>query len=437
MFVQPLSPFSNLFLGRSGRFGVVLSTVLRTFSAAKKDPSKGFRGCIVTDCMVDPCTPEPSVVIVGAGIAGLSVAQRLSQCGLSNFVVLEATDRPGGRIHSCWFGDVVAEMGAQHIHGACVNNPVFTLAAQEGLLKPPLKRTNSSKGIYLTSDGRAADHTTAMVAHHVFDQIQREALSLFAMRRGKEHGSLFDFFSLRIQQELQNFPEDQRYKVCRILYGLTHRIRMKVGEDLSKVSADNYGSFIGLPGGNVQIPLGFVGVLSPLLKELTSCNVKFNKPVELIRWDTVREKKDGSPRAIVQCCDGEEYCADYVVITVSLGVLKEHAEEMFFPLLPANKMDAIQNLGYGNINKVYLDYDKPFWVWSEGGMKFAWSPDELIHGSNWTKGLVSVEEVVNSKHVLCAFICGPESIVVEHCSDEEVANGLYRYFTNVNTLRKA
>lgn len=43
--------------------------------------------------MVDPCKPEPSIVIIGAGIAGLSVAQRLSQCGLSKFVVLEATDR--------------------------------------------------------------------------------------------------------------------------------------------------------------------------------------------------------------------------------------------------------------------------------------------------------------------------------------------------------
>ena len=36
---------------------------------------------------------EPSVVIIGAGIAGLSVAQRLAQCGLSKFTVLEATDR--------------------------------------------------------------------------------------------------------------------------------------------------------------------------------------------------------------------------------------------------------------------------------------------------------------------------------------------------------
>lgn len=43
--------------------------------------------------MVDPCKPEPTVVIVGAGIAGLSAAHRLQQCGIGNFTILEATDR--------------------------------------------------------------------------------------------------------------------------------------------------------------------------------------------------------------------------------------------------------------------------------------------------------------------------------------------------------
>lgn len=43
--------------------------------------------------MLDPCKPEPTVVIVGAGMAGLSAAHRLAQCGLQNFTILEATDR--------------------------------------------------------------------------------------------------------------------------------------------------------------------------------------------------------------------------------------------------------------------------------------------------------------------------------------------------------
>ena len=96
---------------------------------------------------MDPCQPEPSVVIVGAGMAGLSAAARLIQCGLKKVTILEATDRPGGRIHSCWLGDRVAEMGAQWIEGGCVANPVFTLAAQEGLLKAPLQRNSNDQVI--------------------------------------------------------------------------------------------------------------------------------------------------------------------------------------------------------------------------------------------------------------------------------------------------
>lgn len=52
-----------------------------------------FDSCQLDPCMLDPCNPEPTVVIIGAGMAGLSVAHRLSQCGLKNFTILEATDR--------------------------------------------------------------------------------------------------------------------------------------------------------------------------------------------------------------------------------------------------------------------------------------------------------------------------------------------------------
>lgn len=59
----------------------------------KKSKKGGLEVCTISDCMIDPSKPEPSVVIVGAGIAGLSAAQRLVQRGISNFTILEATDR--------------------------------------------------------------------------------------------------------------------------------------------------------------------------------------------------------------------------------------------------------------------------------------------------------------------------------------------------------
>lgn len=62
--------------------------------------------------------------------------------------------------------------------------------------------------------------------------------------------------------------------------------------------------------------------------------------------------------------------ADLVLCTLTLGVLKvsisplsENQENVvkFYPPLPDWKQQAIQRLGFGNLNKVVLCFDKIFW----------------------------------------------------------------------------
>ncbi|KAJ4443562.1 hypothetical protein ANN_05235 [Periplaneta americana] len=375
-------------------------------------------------CIVDPRKPEPCVVIVGAGIAGLSAAHRLVQCGVKTVSVLEATDRLGGRIHSCWIGDVVAEMGAQYIEGGCIANSIFTLASQEGLLKSPLQRQDLSRGLFCTSDGRALDSSLSITACHIFQQIERQATALFSTEGcGNDHGSLQNFMTIRIQQELLKFPEVERYDAARIMYGMSNCVRCRCGDDLSLISADNFGSFVEIPGGNIRVPLGFVGVLAPLLRDLPDDIIHYKKPVENIQWDLLNSK---SPRVIVKCCDGEEFPADYVIVTVSLGVLKAQAEKLFCPTLTYEKKTAINKLGYGKVSKIFLQYERPFWVWKEGNIKLAWSPEELEDRTEWAKGLCMFEEMVGSQHVLCAWVAGQEAEFMENCSDEEIASSMTR-----------
>lgn len=89
----------------------------------------------------------------------------------------------------------------------------------------------------------------------------------------------------------------------------------------------------------MRVKGGMTGLVAPLVASLPVGAVVYCKPVNTILWGTAGP---GAPRAVVKCCDGEHYPADYVIITVPLGVLKNSGDRMFCPELPAYKMEAIR-----------------------------------------------------------------------------------------------
>src|SRR5690349_11035510 len=65
-----------------------------------------------------PRSDHADVLIIGAGVAGLAAARRLSAAGRS-VILLEARDRIGGRIdtHRAAGWPIPIEMGAEFVHG--------------------------------------------------------------------------------------------------------------------------------------------------------------------------------------------------------------------------------------------------------------------------------------------------------------------------------
>lgn len=57
------------------------------------------------DCHQNGLIDNPKIVIIGAGISGIAAGSYLAQSGFTDFVILEATDRIGGRIHSIDLGE--------------------------------------------------------------------------------------------------------------------------------------------------------------------------------------------------------------------------------------------------------------------------------------------------------------------------------------------
>ncbi|XP_075209855.1 peroxisomal N(1)-acetyl-spermine/spermidine oxidase-like [Lycorma delicatula] len=368
-------------------------------------------------------------------MAGLSAAARLIKAGITDVKVLEATERPGGRIHSCRLANTVAEVGAQWILGSSIANSAMTLAAQEGLLHPKYANKPSPSGcIYMKSDSKPINKAVAIKAYLTFKQIENRAYSLYDLNSGREHGTLMNFLSLAIDQELKNFPEHQRENASSVMYGQINSLSNRWGTDLNLISADLLGSFTRISEEEISIPIGFVAILAPLLRQIPDKNISYKKVVNSIQWTKVcDENAKVAARVAVKCCDGSIYCGDYVIVTVSLGVLKSGVEhKLFTPQLPAEKLEAIKKIGYGNCSKIFLEYSRPFWIWGEGTIHLAWNRSELKDTKDWVSGISSLTELQGSQQVLMVMVAGSHADNVEKISDHKVAEditALLRKFT--------
>ncbi|KAK6143171.1 hypothetical protein DH2020_023519 [Rehmannia glutinosa] len=91
-----------------------------------------------------------SVLIVGAGISGISAAKVLAENGVENLMILEADDRIGGRMRKEEFGGTTVELGAGWIAGVGGKqvNPVWELGRQSNLRTCFSDYTNARYNIY-------------------------------------------------------------------------------------------------------------------------------------------------------------------------------------------------------------------------------------------------------------------------------------------------
>ena len=70
--------------------------------------------------------------------------------------------------------------------------------------------------------------------------------------------------------------------------------------------------------------------------------------------------KRNHPNVMIECENGTKFYTDHVVCTVPLGILQEKAKDMFVPELPEQKQESLKKLNFGTVNKIFLEYDRPF-----------------------------------------------------------------------------
>ncbi len=339
---------------------------------------------------VDPVADEgAAVLVIGAGMAGLGAARALVELGY-DITVLEARDRIGGRTFTSDELGVPLDLGASWIHGT-EGNPLAKLADELRVERSaPTDYDNETEygpdGTELTDrQYEAADAalTTLMEAAAVAGEEQQE------------DGPLADVL-WAAAADLELSDED--------LLAVSHYLNTTIEHEFAASTEDLstwwWNEGVGFAGGDVVLPAGYVTLVDGLAEGLT------------IETGVVVERVSMGSSGIDVSTNAGSYGADHVVLTLPLGVLQA-GTVAFDPPLPATKASAIDRLGMGLLDKVYLRFPEVFW--DADADLIGWtSPDGDGRWAEW----VNMAKVTGEP-ILLGFNAADYAETVEAMTDDE------------------
>ena len=144
-------------------------------------------------------------------------------------------------------------------------------------------------------------------------------------------------------------------------------------DDLNTLSAVGYNENLNLPGNHYTwLKVGYNVIIQYLSSKISKSSIRLNELVQTINWSS----KTNKITTISQIDQTQKtYTADYVISTIPLGYLKKNYKNMFVPSLPQTKASAIDNLGFGIVDKIFIVYDNPIFSSVAGGMQVLWRND--------------------------------------------------------------
>jgi monoamine oxidase len=288
------------------------------------------------------------VVIIGAGVAGLTAARALAEAGRS-VLLLEARDRIGGRVWTRHEVDTSApiELGAEFIHGQIPQTLNLLHEAGEAAL-------NTDGGHWTLVNGQPQERTD-----HLFEQLQS----------GMKKAGLLGKPDVSFQAFLE---QAERYGISKEAVELAHRfVQGFDAADPNRVSAHSIAEEWG-SGGMLDSPQyrpmrGYSSVLTALAGKLDrdKARVQLHTVVRDVRWKRGTVEIEGAfldrPFKVK---------APKAIVTVPIGVLQlpEGAPGAirFSPALEV-KRAAIAGILSGPVLKVVLRFRTVFWEEFDGG----------------------------------------------------------------------
>ncbi len=295
--------------------------------------------------VVDVAGGSATVLVVGAGVAGLAAARELADAG-HRVTVLEARDRIGGRVHTVDDLGLPLDLGGSWIHGVR-GNPVTELADEARIPRAPTDYDSSR--LYLP-DGTGASARDERAIYRRFEELLR------AVDRARERRDA-DTSLGRAMDDVMRRRGWSRTERLGVDHAITVNIELEYAADVDELSLHWWDDDEAFPGGDVLMPETGYAWLPALLAE--GLDVRLKHVVRAIDWSG-REVRTSSESQAGPETGVETFTADHVVVTLPLGVLQQDAVR-FDPPLPRPIRTAISSLGMGLLDKLWLRFPRVFW----------------------------------------------------------------------------
>lgn len=279
--------------------------------------------------------PAMQVIVIGAGVAGLTCAARLHRKGV-DVVVVEARDRIGGRV---WPGEVAGtrvDLGGAWIHGP-IGNPVTDYCNQSAI---PVHNDGpwGARMRVHGSDGTLVDHTAATTITAAWNDFDpSEALDHLST-----DASLSDAIEWYLaDRKIDGIPgESVRFTLNWLEGGLN------IGGDPATISAAGAAQYMLLPGGNALIDGGYGTLIDHLAAGL---DLNLNERVLAV---------ESAGRQVTVSTDRRSLTADRAVVTVPASVIDSI---VFDPPLPSPIRTATSRIRLSTVEKIVLRFADRWW----------------------------------------------------------------------------
>jgi monoamine oxidase len=303
----------------------------------------------------------PTIIIVGAGMAGLNAAYQLNKLGIKS-TVYEASARAGGRMFTMhdYFGKgITTDIGGEFVD--TTHNDILQLAKEFNLSFYDLREDKlSPKTFYF--DGKHLDQSDLRKAIAPFaKQIASDILSLPPLIDHSTAGSFRHFDELSITEYLssigiQGWLFDFLNVVLTREYGLEASEQSAINFLIMFVPPLDTDADYQLFGPTHEVfkIKGGSQHLTEKLYESLKNQVFLNQKLSGIQ----QREKGGYDLMFTHQDQTTNVRADYVLITIPFTILRE----ISFPIsMPAEKRKCIDELGYGNSCKFVMGFSSKPW----------------------------------------------------------------------------